>query len=212
MKLIIGNQNYSSWSLRPWALLKYFEIDFQQHKIYLFTEETLGEMAEYCPNNKVPVLIDENKTIWDSFAICEYINERYLANKAWPEAIEQRAFARAMCAEMHSGFFAMRNEMPMNFRREPTDIVTSKACQQDIERVIHLWLTCLNNSGSKFLFEQFSIVDAYYLPIVSRFISYQIGVPKLIRVYMENITNLPCYQEWLNSAYQENEIIESEEL
>lgn len=212
MKLIIGNQNYSSWSLRPWALLKYFKIDFQQQKIYLFTDKMLAEMSKFCPNNKVPVLINDGIKIWDSLAICEYINEHFLSNKAWPDELKQRAHARAICAEMHSGFFAIRNEMPMNCRRQPSPIPLSEACQKDIERIINLWEAYLKNSQSPFLFDRFSIADAFYLPIISRFISYQIEVPPLSREYMTHMTSLALYKEWINDAKNEKECIDCAEI
>jgi glutathione S-transferase len=212
MKLIIGNQNYSSWSLRPWILLKYFTVNFDQQLIKLFTDNTLEEMSDCCPNNKVPVLIDNNIKIWDSLAICEYINEQYLANKGWPRGVSQRAQARAICAEMHTGFFALRNEMPMNCRRVPSVINYSGDCQKDIDRIIAIWQQCLDNINGDFLFGEFTIADAFYLPIVSRLISYQVVVPKNINAYMNKMTELPDYQFWLAASHREQEVISYSEV
>ncbi|MEW6990872.1 glutathione S-transferase family protein [Colwelliaceae bacterium 6441] len=212
MQLVIGNQNYSSWSLRPWVLLEHFKQQVQLYKIPLFTHQTQEKMAQLCPNYKVPVLIDNNIKIWDSLAICEYLNESYLAGKAWPENTSQRAIARSICAEMHAGFIALRSEMPMNCRRTPSVINYSEECQKDIDRIIELWQTCLDNSKSKFLFDTFSIADAFYLPVVSRFASYQVEVPEKIKTYMDTMMSLPSYQLWLTASIEESEVISSSEV
>lgn len=212
MKLIIGNKNYSSWSLRPWILLSYFEQTFSEHKITLFTDDMTTNMSDYCPNYKVPVLIIEQHKIWDSLAICEYLNEEKLDNKAWPAQALLRAKARSICAEMHSGFNAMRNEMPMNCRRAKGEIVLTEAAQQDVNRIITIWSDCLNQSSGPFLFDKFTIADAYYLPVVIRFDIYNISVPAAIRTYMEHMLALPAYQLWLNAAKAEPEIIDCEEV
>lgn len=208
MKLIIGNQNYSSWSLRPWILLTQFNITFEQSKILLFADNSAQELSLKTPNKKVPVLEDEALIIWDSLAICEYINDRYLSGKGWPTSTRQRAQARAICAEMHAGFMALRNEMPMNCRRSPAKIELSNECQLDIERIISLWKTCLAESNGPFLFNEFSIADAFYLPVVSRLISYEIEVPSEIKTYMNTMMNLPGYQKWLLEAKQELAVID----
>ncbi|WP_448566792.1 glutathione S-transferase family protein [Thalassotalea ganghwensis] len=212
MKLVIGNKNYSSWSLRPWILLSHFNVSFEEIRIPLFTDDTLNNMANYCPNNKVPVLIDEDIHIWDSLAICEYINEQYLANKGWPIDIKQRAMARALCAEMHSGFMALREEMPMNCRRQASKIAYSSAAQRDIERIIAVWSDCLSRSKGDYLFDTFSIADAYFLPIVIRFTIYQVDVPTNISNYIACLMKLPAYQDWLSAAKIESEVIACEEI
>ncbi len=224
MKLIIGNKNYSSWSLRAWLLMRHFDVDFSEQYIRLFSDKMMEQMTGLCPNYKVPVLIGENKNalahtkalkIWDSLAICEYVNEKYLDDKAWPENIEQRAIARSMCAEMHAGFFNFRQELPMNCRRTPATIVYSLETQQEINRIISLLQECLltrAQKGEGFLFGKFSIADAYYMPVVSRFTSYQIVVPDDIKQYMELMLTLPAYQQWKALAEQEVEVIESGEV
>jgi len=212
MKLIIGNQNYSSWSLRPWVLMHYFNLDFEVHKISLFKDDMLEKMSAFCPNNKVPVLIDNNHKIWDSLAICEYINEQYLKGRALPQTVTERAIARAICAEMHSSFLAIRNEMPMNCRRIPSKITYSQDCQKDIDRIIALWQECLSNQAGRFLFGDFSMADAFYLPIASRFHVYQIKVPHVIQQYIEALLTLPSYQLWLKTAKLEEETISVAEI
>lgn len=208
MKLIIGNQNYSSWSLRPWVLLKHFNLPFELYKISLFTETTQQELAEHTPNSKVPVLIDKELTVWDSLAICEYINSQYLDGQGWPNSESQKAVARSICAEMHSGFQSIRNELPMNCRRKPGTIPLSDECKKDIDRIINIWETCLTNSNSEYLFDRFSIADAFYLPVVTRFISYKISVPHKVEKYMNKMIALPSYQTWLTDAKNEVEVIE----
>jgi len=224
MKLIIGNKNYSSWSLRAWLLMRHFNIDYSEHYIRLCSDKMMEQMTGLCPNYKVPVLIDESKNelahskaikIWDSLAICEYVNEQYLEGKAWPKCIEQRAIARSICAEMHAGFLNFRQELPMNCRREPATIAYSTAAQQEINRIIALLQECLLSrpeTGKGFLFGSFSIADVYYMPVVSRFISYQIVVPDDIKQYMELMLTLPAYQQWKALAEQEVEVIESGEV
>ncbi len=212
MKLIIGNQNYSSWSLRPWALLKYFELNFEQHRITLFSADMRDQMTPFCPNYKVPVLIDDQETVWDSLAICEYVNEKYLNGKALPKDLTTRARVRAICCEMHSSFFAIRQEMPMNCRRQPSPISCSQSCQNDIDRIINIWQESLTKSNGPFLFGEFSMADAFYLPIASRFNTYQVVVPNIISNYIELMLDLPCYQEWLEASRSEREFIECEEV
>jgi len=223
MELIIGNKNYSSWSLRPWVLLTYFEVEFTEIPIKLFTDEMHEKMEKYCPNNKVPVLIDNkvsnNFKVWDSLAICEYINEQYLDNRAWPKDINERTLARSICSEMHAGFFALRNEMPMNCRRKASSVKLTEAAQLDISRIIELWLNCLSipdgslrEDNDQFLFGEFSIADAYFMPVVSRFNSYAIEVPQQVTQYIEKILSLPAYQKWQKAAESETEVIAVAEI
>ncbi|MFT5755523.1 MAG: glutathione S-transferase [Alteromonadaceae bacterium] len=218
MELVIGNKNYSSWSLRPWLLLTYFEVTFSEIHINLFGNDMHEQMKKYCPNKKVPVLIDrqttEDFTVWDSLAICEYINEQYLNGQAWPDEISNRALARSICSEMHSGFFALRNELPMSCRRKKAAIKLSKSAQQDISRIIEIFSNCLSKNkispitkSDHFLFGEFSIADAYFMPVVSRFNTYAIEVPKQVEQYIERMLLLPSYQKWQGAAESENEII-----
>jgi glutathione S-transferase len=223
MKLVIGNKNYSSWSLRPWLLMTHYQLTFTEQRIKLFADDMKEKMSGVCPNFKVPVLVEESinninnskLTVWDSLAICEYINEKYLAGKAWPSNLEQRAKARSICAEMHGGFFSLRDELPMNCRRKISSLKVTNNTQADINRIIELWQQCLsknsNTTKSTFLFGDFSIADAYYMPIVARFNSYQIEVPTLVRRYMDTMLALPAYQQWYEAAKQENEVIDCEE-
>ncbi len=223
MELVIGNKNYSSWSLRPWLLLTYFEVAFSEIHIKLFTDDMNEKMKKYCPNKKVPVLIDnqiaKGFTVWDSLAICEYINEQYLNGQAWPHDINNRALARSICSEMHGGFFAVRNELPMNCRRNIAAIKLSESAQQDISRIIDILSGCLSmqedtpaTKDIQFLFGKFSIADAYFMPVVSRFNSYAIEVPDKVEQYIERMLSLPAYQKWQRAAESESEIIAVAEI
>ncbi|EPJ46709.1 MAG: hypothetical protein OFPII_18000 [Osedax symbiont Rs1] len=205
MQLIIGNKNYSSWSLRPWLLMQHFDLDFAEQQLWLYQQDTNEQLAVHCPNSKVPVLIDNDLRVWDSLSICEYINERYLANKALPTAINKRAEMRSICAEMHSGFSALRDEMPMNCRREKSAIRLSAAAEKDIARIIQIFSTVLEKkpTAEHFLFGEFSIADAFFMPVVVRFSIYAIQLPKIVQQYHNKMLQLPAYQQWLRAAEQE---------
>ncbi len=214
MKLVIGNKNYSSWSLRPWLLLTYFDVKFEEERIALFTEEMKHKMSLYCPNSKVPVLIEKDFKVWDSLAICEYINETYINYQGWPKDAKQRAHARAISAEMHAGFLNIRQNLPMNIRRPVQTLTLSNATIKGIERIIEIWQSCLEQYGhaGKFLFGQFSIADAMFMPVVSRFNTYNVLVPPLVKDYIQDMLNLPAYEQWREAALAETEIIDQDEI
>lgn len=212
MQLVIGNQNYSSWSLRPWMLLEYFSIPFQEKHISLMTPDMREQMAGICPNYKVPVLLDQGEKVWDSLAICEYINEQYLNGKAWPSATLARATARAICAEMHSGFPALRNEMPMNCRKEKVSLSLTEEANYDIARVQQIWQECLAKSNGPYLFGEFSIADAYFMPVVSRFNTYNIDGCAVVSQYMATMLALPAYQKWLDASLVDSRVIDEDEV
>lgn len=214
MQLIIGNKNYSSWSLRPWLLMQHFSVPFSEQPIWLFSDQMTAQMLQHSPSLKVPVLQDKELKIWDSLAICEYINEQYLANKAWPQAAGTRATARSICAEMHSGFFAIRSEMPMNCRRTPGPIDLSAPAQLEIKRIISIFNQCLsaNAEENSFLFGDFSIADAFFMPIVIRFTSYQITIPEVVQQYFTKMLALEAYQPWLEQAVAESAVIDDAEI
>ncbi|WP_432471696.1 glutathione S-transferase family protein [Amphritea sp. HPY] len=213
MKLVIGNYNYSSWSLRAWLLMQYKELEFETVRIALFAPDFTDQIKQYNPAGKVPVLIDNGHTIWDSLAICEYINEQYLDGSCWPEDKHLRAHARSSCAEMHSGFMQLRSEVPMNCRRIIDNFRVSGGVQTDIDRIITLWTEALELSSSEqFLYGEFSIADAFYAPVVYRFNSYGVELPPQLEAYKQRILNLPACMEWLKLAKQETEVIEEEEV
>lgn len=213
MQLIIGNHNYSSWSLRAWLLLRQFNLDFDTTRVPLYQGDFSQHIQKYSKAARVPVLIDNGLTIWDSLSIAEYTNEQHLNGKGWPEDRILRAHARSSCAEMHSGFFDLREQMPMNCRRIVDNFSISDATQKDIDRICQLWEEALQLSGSEsFLYGEFSIADAFFAPVIFRFNSYGVALSPRLQAYKERVLALPACQEWLELAREETEVIEEEEV
>jgi glutathione S-transferase len=207
LTLVIGNKNYSSWSLRPWLALRMADIAFTEVRVPLYTPESKPEILRYSPAGKVPILIDGDITVWDSLAILEYLAERFPQNKLWPADAAQRAHARAVCAEMHSGFAAMRSNLGMNLRRTFPDHATTPDVLADIARVQTIWAECLAQSGGPFLFGTFGHADAMYAPVVTRFLTYSVPGDATLRRYMDAIRALPAMQEWYRAAASEAEVL-----
>lgn len=214
MKLIIGNKNYSSWSLRAWLMLAAYDISFTEVKILLSLPGTSAEIAKFNKAGKVPVLHDQGLVIWDSLAICEYVSEKYLEGRGWPDRLEKRAQARSCAAEMHSGFFQLRGDMPMNCRAEGRRIERSASLQKDIDRIDNLWqkLRLENGVEGPWLFGKFSIADCLFAPVVFRFATYDVKLSAEAQEYARSLLNHPKMQLWLNEARQEPEVIEAEEV
>lgn len=214
MKLIIGNKNYSSWSLRPWLLLSAYNLEFEEIRVPLDLPDTQRELSKYTEAAKVPVLHDGELIVWDSMAICEYICEKYLDNQAWPADLAARAEARACCAEMHSGFFTLRNDLPMNCRATNRCVEISAELQLEINRVESIWATLRSKYADlgPWLMGGFSIVDCMYAPVVFRLESYAIPVSDSTRSYMETLLSHPAVERWLTDAINEVEIIKESEL
>ncbi|MGR0279236.1 glutathione S-transferase family protein [Marinomonas dokdonensis] len=212
MKLIIANKNYSSWSLRGWLVLKAFHVPFDEIQLSLETEEFYQILAQHTSVGKVPVLIDNDLTVWDSLAICEYINEAYLQGKGWPEDRNKRAVARSIVSEMHSGLFAIRNEMPMNCRAtrriEPTESALAEVAHVD-----DMWSTLRaeNSKEGDYLFGEFSLADVFFAPLVFRFMTYRVAVSDSVKAYMDTMLAHPAMQEWYQAALAETEVIASDE-
>ncbi len=219
--LIIGNKNYSSWSMRPWLLMKQANWSFNEIRIPLMTDEMPALMAQYSASRKVPVLKTEGSKedgqqgqeieIWDSLAICEYINE-CCEGQFWPEDSNLRAMGRSAVSEMHSGFFALRAELPMNMRKTFSGFTPSDAAQKEIDRISNLWQQLLTASGGPWLLGEFSIADAFYAPVVSRFITYQVDLPEACQAYCQQVEQLEAYQEWKAAACDEAEVIAVAEI
>ncbi len=210
--LIIGNKNYSSWSLRPWIWMKHLAIEFDEIVVPLFKDDTDEKLSAYFSNNKVPILIHNNLEVWDSLAICEYLAELYpqkglLADK------KAHAMMRSLCAEMHSSFSHLRNEMPMNCRRPPSPVILSDACQADIKRIQALWqhASKFSDGQNNYLFGSFSIADAMFAPVVIRLHGYAVNLDDHASRYVELMLNHPAMLEWIAAGSAEREIIESEE-
>lgn len=214
MKLIVGNKNYSSWSLRAWLFLAVNDISFDEERILLSTENTRSEIAKHTSAGKVPVLHDNDLTVWDSLAICEYISEQYLNGKGWPADVIKRAIARSCCAEMHSGFFTLREKMPMNCRAANRSVPISDELQKEISRIDSIWtdLTIKNSDRGPWLFGDFSITDCMFAPVVFRFATYNVAVSESSKKYMAGVLENPKMQLWLEEARKEVETIDSEEV
>lgn len=212
--LVIGNKNYSSWSLRPWLFMREGGVEFDEQRLALDTPGFAAQVAALSPTRRVPVLHDGDVVVWDSLAICEYANERWLDGRGWPADLAERARARAAAAEMHSGFSALRTQLPMNCRRHPDGYRWDAAAQADIERVQQLWreLLARNDGGGGFLCGRFGIVDAMFAPVVVRFVGYGVPVDADLERYMQAVRALPAMQAWWNDALREAEVIEGSEM
>jgi len=211
--LVLGNRNYSSWSLRPWLLLRHHGVPFAEEVLPLDTPEFVGRIAAYSGAGRVPVLVDEGRRIWDSLAICEYANERWLAGAGWPADLDRRALARSAAAEMHSGFMAMRSQLPMSVRRRPNAYRWDAAAQRDIDRVQALWRTLRARAGDgPFLLGAFGIVDAMFAPVCVRFRGYGVEVDATAAAFMATIFALPAFREWEAAALAETAVLAADEL
>ena len=207
LTLIIGDKNLSSWSLRPWLVMKHAGIAFTERLVRLDRPETKAELADLSPSLKVPCLLDRELTVWDSLAICEYLAEIFPEKKLWPSDRAARATARAVSAEMHSGFQNMRLLWPMHFARANLRH-TTHGIQDDIARIAEIWEMCRRDfgNGGDFLFGDFSIADAMYAPVVSRFVTYgPINLPARAARWLKTIWALPAMKEWGEGAKAEQE-------
>ena len=203
LKLVIGDRNYSSWSLRPWLVLKQSGLPFEEIPIRLREAGTKAEILKYSPSGKVPCLIDGGTVVWDSLAICEYLAEK--TPSLWPADAKTRAEARAVSAEMHSGFTALRSELPMDVHAyKPHDQRTAGA-EADIARIVSIWQGCRKRFAAQgpFLFGAFSIADAMYAPVAWRFKTYAVDVPPASQAWIDALCALPAMQEWQAGALAE---------
>ena len=212
--IYLGNKNYSSWSLRPWLALKQTGAEFEEVVIPLSEGATRGTILRHSPSGKVPALKHKDLTIWDSLAICEYLAEIFPEAKLWPADAAARATARAVSAEMHSGFAALRNHLPMNVRSSFPNRGVTPEVQADINRVTAIWRDCRKRfgAGGAFLFGAFSNADAMYAPVVSRFRTYRIELDEVTQAYADAVWTLPALQEWAIAAGNEPMIIEGAEF
>ena len=213
-KLVIGNKTYSSWSLRSWLLMREADIPFTEELIQLDTPEFKNEVRAFGPGGRVPLLIHGDIAVWDTLAIAEYLAELFPEKDLWPTDATARAYARSCVAEMHSGFFDLRGALSMNLRRPRGSLEVSEATQADIDRVCEIWTTCRERFGGDgpMLFGKFSIADAFYAPVVSRFDTYGIPVPEAAAEYMASVLALDGMREWYADAAKETRILESEEV
>jgi glutathione S-transferase len=206
--LVIGNKAYSSWSLRPWLLMRQAGIPFDEVRLSLYAEGAKQNILQHSPAGKVPVLKDGGLTIWDSLAICEYLAERHPEKQLWPAGVAARAHARAISAEMHSGFTNLRTQMPMNVRREIPGRARTPEVAAEIARIETIWSDCRSHHGANgpFLFGAFCIADAMYAPVVSRLRTYGVALSGAAAQYAGVIHALPTMQEWIAGARAETEV------
>lgn len=225
LRLYIGNKNYSSWSMRPWVLMRQAGISFQEVMVRFDSfdadskfKQSLGGVS---PTGKVPVLVDDGAeggplAVWDTLAIAEYLAERFPQNALWPAAAAARATARSVCAEMHSGFGALRSACPMNIEAHLPDTGAliwrdNAAVRADVARLTRMWEGLLAQHGGPMLFGEFSIADAYYAPVCMRLHSYALPVSATVAAYVERVRALPGVQAWIQDALAEQDFLDFEE-
>jgi len=203
MKLIIGNKNYSSSSFRPWIAMKTAGIAFEERLISLNDPDFKRAIAPVSQNGKVPALDDDGVHVWESLAILEYLADKFPQAALWPADPAARAHARAIAAEIHGGFAALRGECPMNFWRPVKRRELSADALADVARIDAMWSECQARYGGSFLFGKFGAADAMYAPVVSRFHTYAVEVGKPSRAYMDAVMALPAWREWKEAALKE---------
>jgi glutathione S-transferase len=216
--LVIGNKCYSSWSLRGWLPLRHHGIEFEERRLALETEEFAREIGKYAPTRRVPVLVDGEVTVWDSLAVAEYVNERWLDGKGWPTDRAARAHARTICAEMHSGFAGLRRALPMDCRASGAPTPVDAAARADVARMRELIAGCRSRFGARseaggpWLFGEFSLADCYFAPIVVRFKGYGVPVDGAVAAWVGSMWALPALVEWVAAGRAEREVVPSDVL
>jgi glutathione S-transferase len=219
LQLVIGNKNYSSWSMRPWVLMRQFDIAFEEVKLrFDFTPGSgfYRELARHTPTAKVPVLLIDGFAVWDTQAIAETLAERHPELALWPRDAQQRARARSLCAEMHAGFGALRNHFPLNVEASLPEagarlLAGQPGLQADLARIDAMWSQQLEASGGPFLFGRFSIADATYAPVVSRLRTYAAPLSQPARAYVERVWAAPGVAAWVADALAERDFLDFEE-
>ena len=215
LTLVIGNKNYSSWSMRPWMALKGAGIAFDEIVIPLYTGDADKQrILDVTQSGKVPALVDGDITVWDSLAIIEYAAERFPDARLWPQDVVARAHARSISAEMHSGFMALRNECGMNIHRPIRSKSLSDDAKANIARIQQIWTECRARYGGQgpYLFGAFSGADAMYAPVIHRFRTYAIDVTPPVRDYMDTMQANAAFKEWSDAALAETLVIERFEI
>jgi len=220
MQLYIGNKNYSSWSMRPWVLMRQAGIAFEEVRVRFdgFSPQSQFKqrIAALNPAGKVPVLVDDGLVVWDTLAIAEYLAERFPEHALWPREPAARARARSVCAEMHSGFGALRSACPMNIEAQLPEtgalvLRDQPAVRADLARIVQMWSALLREHGGPMLFGPFSVADAYYAPVVMRLRTYALPVPEEVAAYMQRVVALPGVQAWIEEALREQDFLDFEE-
>lgn len=211
LKLVIGNKNYSSWSMRPWLALRGCNIPFEEVFVPIYTDDKADKdrILSFSPAGKVPILVDGDVTVWDSLAIIEYLAERFPQAGLWPASAAERAHARSISAEMHSGFMALRSACGMNLHRPVRAIELSDDAKANVIRIDSIWTECRARYGAAgpFLFGKFGAADAMFAPVVHRLRTYAIEVGAEARAYMETMMAMPAFAEWTRDGLAETLVI-----
>ena len=220
LTLYIGNKNYSSWSMRPWVLMKQAGIPFEERMLRFdsFAGDSgfKQEVLKVSPAGRVPVLVDDGFSVWDTLAIAEYLAEKFPDRQLWPQDVKARARARSVCAEMHSGFSALRTHCPMNIEAtllQPGAIVwrDQPAVREDVQRIVAIWSELLAQHKGPMLFGEFSIADAFYAPVCMRIRNYGLPVPGVVTDYIRRVCALPGVKAWIADALEEHDFVDFDE-
>jgi glutathione S-transferase len=220
LKLIVGNKNYSSWSMRPWVLLRQAGIPFEEEVVRFDSFDADSRFKQrlngLTPTAKVPVLVDQELVVWDTLAIAEYVAEQFPEKKLWPAEKAARARARSICAEMHSGFTGLRGQCPMNIEASLPEIGAliwrdKPTVRSDVQRLVQMWSGLLEQHGGPMLFGDFSIADAYFAPVCMRIASYALPVPAVAADYLQRVSALPGVAAWIAGALAEQDFLDFEE-
>ena len=222
LKLYIGNKNYSSWSMRPWVMLKQAEIAFEEVMVrfgddpFVANSSFKQAIASVNPGGRVPVLVDDALAVWDTLAIAEYVAEKFPEKQLWPQSVAARARARSVCAEMHSGFSSLRSACPMNIEAALQDMGAiiwrdKPGVRADVERMVSMWSELLNQHKGPMLFGEFSIADAYFAPVCMRLKNYALPVPAHISDYIQRVCALPGVKTWISDALAEQDFVAVDE-
>lgn len=219
MQLVIGNKNYSSWSMRPWVLMRQLGLPFEEVKLRLDFNDSSAfrqAVAQYSPAGRVPVLVDDGFAVWDSLAIAETLHERFPDRGVWPAAAQDRARARSLAAEMHAGFGALRSRCPMNIEAMLPEVgarlwVEHADLRADVARIETMWAQALAASGGPFLFGAFSAADAFYAPVCMRLHTYALPLLETTLRYMKSVSAAPGVAAWIDDALAEQDFLDFEE-
>jgi glutathione S-transferase len=220
MQLYIGNKNYSSWSMRPWVLMRESQIEFEEIMVRFdgFTPDShfKQSIASISPTGQVPILVDDGLVVWDTLAIAEYLAEKFPDSRLWPDDQAARARARSLCAEMHSGFSALRSACPMNIEAHLPHVGAlalrdKPAVRHDLKRLINMWTMQLKEHGGPMLFGRFCIADAFFAPVVMRLKTYALPVPVEVDAYMQRVIATTAVSAWIGDALQEHDFLDFEE-
>lgn len=219
MHLVIGNKNYSSWSMRPWVLMKQLGLHFEEVKLRLDLRPNSAfyrELAHFTPAGQVPVLLDDDFSVWETLAIIEYLHDKFPGRGVWPEDIRQRARARSLAAEMHAGFGALRSHCPMNIEALLPEVgqrvwADEPKVRANVERIEVAWVDALNASGGPFLFGDFCAVDAMYAPVATRLRTYALPMSPTVRAYVDRLLAAPGPAAWIADALKEKDFLDFDE-